>query len=213
MLHISKIKSLPYPDILTTDTIKNDHLRKELESIPDIVGNIRDKKIEDLLMIFRKAIDRTFEMEDRILNKHLFKAVEEVNDDLIKNNKPYRVDFRDEACSFFINETKTYWEKHGFDNDDGTLNHFRLGRYMETLDLIIRRYTDDDPELILYPKKIKRNRFSHLIFVTVVFNLINIIIFSLIHIVTIFFNLTKTSVFIYPIARDNYFICSHLYIP
>ena len=102
MLDISKIKSLPYLDILTTDTIKNDHLRKELESIPDIVGNIRDKKIEDLLKIFRKAIDRTFEMEDRILNKHfLFKAVEEVNDDLIKNNKPYRVNFRDEACTFF----------------------------------------------------------------------------------------------------------------
>ena len=54
---------------------------------------------------------------------------------------------------FFINETKTYWEKHGFDSDDGMLNHFRLGRYMQTLDLIIRRYTDDDPELILYPKK------------------------------------------------------------
>ena len=65
--------------------LNNDHLRKELESIPDIVSNIRDKKIEDCLKIFRKAIDRTFEMEDRILNKHfLFKAVEEVNDDLIK---------------------------------------------------------------------------------------------------------------------------------
>ena len=65
--------------------LNNDHLRKELESIPDIVSNIRDKKTEDCLKIFRKAIDRTFEMEDRILNKHvLFKAVEEVNDDLIK---------------------------------------------------------------------------------------------------------------------------------
>ena len=156
MLDISKIKSLPYPDFPTTDTIKNDHLRKELESITDILSNIRDKKIEDFLKIFRKAIDRTFEMKDRILKKQfLFKAVEEANDDLIKNNKPYRVDFGDEACTFFIDETKTYWEKHGFDNDDGMLNHFRLGRYMETLDLTIRRYTDDGPELILYQKKIK----------------------------------------------------------
>ena len=63
---------------------------------------------------------------------------------------------------------------------------------------------------LFYIQKNKRNRFSHLIFVTVLFDLINIIIFSLIHIVIIFFNLTKTSFFIYPIAHDNYFICSHL---
>ena len=156
MLDISKIKSLPYPDFPTTDTIKNDHLRKELESITDILSNIRDKKIEDFLKIFRKAIDRTFEMKDPILNRHfLSKAGEEVNDDLVKNNKPYRVDFGDEACTFFINETKPYWEKHGFYNNDGTLNHFRLGRHMETLDLIIRRYSDDGPKLILYQKKLK----------------------------------------------------------
>ena len=51
-----------------------------------------------------------------LIRQFLFKAVEEVND-LINNNKPYRVDISDEAITYFINETKTYWKKIEFYND------------------------------------------------------------------------------------------------
>ena len=120
MLDISEIKSLPYANFLTTDTIENDQLRKELESIPDIICNIRDKKIEEFLKYFRIAIDYTYETNDPLLTRHFyFKAVEEVNDDLTKNNKPYRIDFRSELCEYFINETEAYWKKHNLYNDDG----------------------------------------------------------------------------------------------
>lgn len=155
MLDIREIKSLPYPDFPTTHTIKNDQLRKELESMPDIICNIRDKKIEEFLKYFRIAIDYTYERNDPFLTRHCyFKAVQEVNDDLINNNKPYKIDFSSELCEHFINETEAYWKKHNLYNDGGTLNHFRLGRHMETLDTIVRGYTDDD-ELILYPKRVK----------------------------------------------------------
>lgn len=155
MLDIREIKSLPYPDFPTTHTIKNDQLRKELESMPDIICNIRDKTIEEFLKYFRIAIDYTYERNDPFLTRHFyFKAVQEVNDDLINNNKPYKIDFSSELCEHFINETEAYWKKHNLYNDGGTLNHFRLGRHMETLDTIVRGYTDDD-ELILYPKRVK----------------------------------------------------------
>ena len=87
-------------------------MNSELESIPDIIKDITDKKIEDFVTIFRKAIDHTYEIDDPLLIRHLlFKAVEEVNDDLIKNNKPYRVDFGYDIGIYFLNETKTCWEK------------------------------------------------------------------------------------------------------
>ena len=77
------------------------------------------------------AIDYTYEMNDPLLTRHfLFKAIEEVNDDLIKNKKPYTVDFGYETAKHFINETEAYWQKQGFYNDDVTLNLFRLGRHM-----------------------------------------------------------------------------------
>ena len=124
-------------------------MNSELESIPDIIKDITDKKIEDFVTIFRKAIDHTYEIDDPLLIRHfLFKAVEEVNDDLIKNNKPYRVDFGYDIGIYFLNETKTCWEKNNFYNDDGTLNHFKLGNYMLALDLLIRVYTDDGDEPI-----------------------------------------------------------------
>ena len=108
------------------------------------------------MKIFRIAIDYTYEIDGLFLIRHfLFKAVEEVNDDLIKNNKPYRIGFGYDMSLHFLNETKTYWKKNGFYNDDGTLNHFKLGNHMEALDMIISGYTDDGSELILYPKKLE----------------------------------------------------------
>ena len=95
---------------------------------------------KDIETIFRIAIEHTYEINDPLLITHfLFKAVEEENNDLIKNKKPYRVDFGDDAGTHFIKETRTYWEIYNFYNDDGTLNHLELGRHMETLDLIITR--------------------------------------------------------------------------
>lgn len=111
--------------------IKNDQLRKEFENTIHIVFNIRNKKIEEFLKYFRIAIDYTYEMNDPLLTRHfLFKAIEEVNADLIKNNKLYRADFGYEIAKHFINETEAYWQKQGFYNDNGTLNLFRLGRHM-----------------------------------------------------------------------------------
>ena len=46
-------------------------------------------------------------------------------------------------------------EKNIFDNDDGILNHFKLGNHMLALDLLMREHTDDGDELILYPKELK----------------------------------------------------------
>ena len=85
IINIDEIKYWQYPDFPNTDTIKDDQLKKELEIIPDIIKDIRDKKINDIETIFRTAIDNTFEINDPLLVTHfLFKAVEEVNNDLIK---------------------------------------------------------------------------------------------------------------------------------
>ena len=55
---------------------------------------------------------------------------------MINNIKPYRVDISDEAITYFINETKTYWKKIEFYNDDGTLNNSKVNNHIKTLDMI-----------------------------------------------------------------------------
>ena len=123
---------------------------KNLEIIPNIIKDIRNKKINDFETVFRIAIDYTYEMKDLLLIRHfLFKAIEEVNNEFIGNNKPCRVDFGYDAGTHFLNETKTYWEKKKFYNDNSALDHFKLGRHT-----LISGYTDDD-ELILFPEELK----------------------------------------------------------
>ena len=56
---------------------------------------------------------------------------------MINNNKPYRVDISDEAITYFINETKTYWKKIEFYNDDGTLNNSKVDNHIKSLDMIL----------------------------------------------------------------------------
>ena len=75
-------------------TIEGEQLRKEIESIPDAIKYNKDKNIRKFLEIFRIAVDYTYEMDDPLLTRHfLFKAAEKFNDDLIKNDKTYRIDF------------------------------------------------------------------------------------------------------------------------
>ena len=123
---------------------------KNLEIIPNIIKDIRNKKINDFETVFRIAIDHTYEMKDLLLiRQFLFKAIEEVNNELIENNKPCRVDFGYDAGTHFLNETKTYWEKKKFYNNNGALDHFKLGRHT-----VISGYTNDD-ELILFLEELK----------------------------------------------------------
>ena len=141
--------------IPSTDSIKDDQFRKELKSALVIIKNIKDKKIKDFLTTYREDIDPTFEIRDTLLITHfLYKAIEELNNDLIKSNKSYRVDYGCDIGTHFINETKVYWEKCNFYNDGGTLDNLRIDEQMKNLDLLIRACADDD-ELVLYPETLE----------------------------------------------------------
>ena len=74
--------------IPSTDSIKDDQLRKESKNALSIITNIKDKKIKNFVTTYSEDIDSTFEMRDPLLIRHfLFKVVEELNNDLIKTNK------------------------------------------------------------------------------------------------------------------------------
>ena len=70
MINTGEIKYSEYPNFLTTDAIKNDELRKQLESVPDIIKDITDKQIEDFVTIFRKVMVHTYEIDDPLLIRH-----------------------------------------------------------------------------------------------------------------------------------------------
>ena len=113
--------------LLLHSTIEGEQLRKEIESIPDAIKYNKDKNIRKFLEIFRIAVDYTYEMDDPLLTRDfLFKAAEKFNDDLIKNDKTYRIDFGYDISLHFLNETEAYYKKHEFYNKDGSINLFKV---------------------------------------------------------------------------------------
>ena len=89
------IKYSLYPRPSSTyEDIKNNHVLKEISNLVNIIYNTRNKKIKDFVKIYQIAVDHTYKIDDPFLIRHfLLETVEVINNDLIKNNKTYRVVF------------------------------------------------------------------------------------------------------------------------
>ena len=126
----------------TKDTIKQEHLIEEFTNLVESIKNIRDKKIKDFVNVYTTVVDHTYKMNDLILIRHfLLITVEEINNNLIKNNKPYRLNFGDKMCNHFVDENEAYYKKNKFYNDDGTLNENKLFECLECLNKVVRSCT------------------------------------------------------------------------
>ena len=85
------------------------------------------KKIKDFVRIYQIAVDHIQKIEDSILIRHfLLETVEEINNDLIQNNKSYKINFRDDMFDYFIDENEIYLKRKEFYNDDRTFNDFKF---------------------------------------------------------------------------------------
>ena len=112
MTSVDVIKYSEYPPSSTNDTIKQDQLFEEFTILIETIKNIRDKKIKDFVKIYKIAVDHTYEIDNPILIRHfLLETVEEINDDLIQNNKPYRIDFGNDMFNHFVDENESYLKK------------------------------------------------------------------------------------------------------
>ena len=99
------IKYSVYPNSSNYEDIKNNHLLEEFSRIINTIYNTRNKRIKDFIRVYQVAVDRTYEIGDTLLIRHfLLETVEQINNDLIKNNKQYRVTFGYNMLAHFLNE-------------------------------------------------------------------------------------------------------------
>ena len=62
-------------------------------------------------------------LKDPILIRHfLLATINEINNDLDKNNKPYKINFSDNTYNQFVAENVAYYQKNNLYNDDDTPN-------------------------------------------------------------------------------------------
>ena len=154
---MTNIENVKYPPT-SIDDIKDKKLKAHLKSIPTLIDDIKDKKISEFEESVRKfSNNKNYKLTNLLLKRHfLIKAVQEVNKELIKKKKIFRVDFSYDACLFFHNQTKFYGKKEGYYNDDGTISKFCVNQDHYILDLIIKKHTNNK-KFIMYPKELKTN--------------------------------------------------------
>ena len=149
--------------IFTKVTIKQVQPIEEFINLVETIKNIRDKKIKDFVNVYTTAVIHTYKIDDRILIRHiLLIAVKEINNDLIKINKPYRLNFGDEMYNHFVDENEAYYMKNKFYYDDGTLNEDKLFKGLGYLNKVVRSCTIGN-RLFLMPKTIETDLYELLL--------------------------------------------------
>ena len=84
-------------------------------------------------------------LKDPILIKHfLLVTINEINNDLTKNNKPYRIDFSDNTYNQFVAENVAYYKKNNLYNDGDTPNINKIRNHLDYLNKLVTTFTGSD---------------------------------------------------------------------
>ena len=112
-----------YPLPTPINHIKDKKLEEKLISILNHNDEIENKKIKDFeepVKNFRN--DKIYKLAYFLLTRHfLFKAVQDINEKLIKNKERFLVDFTDKAYDKFFNQTLLYFEEY-YDYENETFH-------------------------------------------------------------------------------------------
>ena len=99
-------------------------------------------------------------LEHPILERHfLIVTINELNNDLAKNNKPYRINFSDITYSQFVEVNKAYQKKNNFYNDDDNLNINKIFDHLDYFKKLVTSFTDAD-KLYLIPENIQNDLYQ-----------------------------------------------------
>ena len=87
----------------------------------------------------------------------MFKAANEINEELTKNKEGFLLDFMNGAYSLFDKQSVLYWEEKGYyDYENETFDKNVMNRDFYFLDSLIKKHTKDK-NFITYFRKLETN--------------------------------------------------------
>ena len=144
---------------ISVKDIENENLKEKFKKTLLLIKEISDKKGND----FQKSVknfknDENYEFKHILIERHfLFRAIQEINEELAKNKEGFLIDLGDMVRDLFDDQTLFYWEGKGyFDFDTNTLNINSANEDLYYLDLVIKEHTKDK-ELVSHLKKLETN--------------------------------------------------------
>ena len=86
----------------------------------------------------------------------MFKAVQELNEEVVKNKEGILVDFTDRIYEYFRRQTMLYCKRKGFYNEDGDLDEDAVNEEFNYIEQVIKQHTNDE-EFTPWIKKLETN--------------------------------------------------------
>ena len=114
---------------------------------------IKSKDFEIAVKKFKN--DENYEFKNLLIERHfLFKAVQELNEELTKNKEGFLIDFTNRLHKIFNEQSLFYWRMKGYITDDEELSKNLVDEDFNYLDLVIKEHTKHK-EFIPYDKNQK----------------------------------------------------------
>ena len=136
---------------ISVKDIENEKLKEKFKNISSLIKEISNEKVND----FQKSVkkfknDENFEFKHDLIERHfLFRAIQEINEELTKNKEGFLIDLGDMVRNIWV-------EKRYFDFDTNSLNLNSANEDLYYLHLVINEHTKDK-ELISHLKKLETN--------------------------------------------------------
>ena len=141
-----------------TNIAKDKETREKLKYFFLSVIENRNKKSKDFQTSVKKfKNDENYKFIDPLIERHfLFKAVQELNEEVVKNKEGILVDFTDRIYEYFRRQTMLYCKRKGFYNEDGDLDEDTVNKEFNYIEQVIKQHTNDE-EFIPWIKKLETN--------------------------------------------------------
>ena len=139
-----------------TNNANDEETREKLKyPLLSVIEN-RNKKSKD----FQKSVkkfknDENYKFIHPLIERHfLFKAVQELNEEVVKNKEIILVDFTDRIYEYFRRQAMLYCKRKGFYNKGGDLDEDALNEEFNYIEQVIKQHTNDE-EFIPWIKKLQ----------------------------------------------------------
>ena len=137
---------------------KIERFRKKQKKQLLLLLKLKKKKVKT----FKKQLKnlktmKKYKFNHPLIERHfLFKALQEVNEQLTKNNEGFLIDFSSRFHEFFKQQLMFYQRMEGYINEDEILAINLAGKDFYYLDQVIKQNTDDK-EFIPWVEKLETN--------------------------------------------------------
>ena len=128
-----------------------------LENITTLINDLLFIKVNEFeqTIIKNDKFNDLYELKNPIIQRHiLIKTIEEINQQLKKDERQFTIDFDEDSHNFFNKQNDYYFRKGGCIADDDGLLYFKAYEVVYGLELLIKNNLDDK-ELKFKPKRTK----------------------------------------------------------